>query len=136
MCLKLLKWSAQDILHRLNPTYVITPLYITSYVLFHLFSQCRTLGNATVGRQITVCTVTHCVMMSLTRTSGLTNTVQCELIISSCDLAFKRKRKKEGCGGQRATCIINEERVASPQPPVSRRGRAAVPHHTGVLVPA
>lgn len=24
----------------------------------------------------------------------LTNTVQCELIISSCDLAFKRKRKK------------------------------------------
>lgn len=45
--------------------YVITPHYITSYVLFHLLLQCRTLGNATVGRQITVCTMTHCVMMSL-----------------------------------------------------------------------
>lgn len=54
-----------------HSAYVITQHYITSYVLFHLLSQCRTLGNATVGRQITVCTVTHCVMLSLTRTSGL-----------------------------------------------------------------
>lgn len=93
----------------------------------------RTLGNATVGRLISLF-CDSCVMMSFNQTSDLTNTMQCELIISSCDRASERKRKRRG--KKKATCVINGDGAASPQPPVSRRGRAAVPHHTGVLVPA
>lgn len=92
----------------------------------------RTLGNASVGRLISLFRDSLCHDV-LNQTSDLTNTRQCELIISSCDRASERKRNRRG---KKATCVINGDRAASPQPPVSRRGRAAVPHHTGVLVPA
>lgn len=114
--------------------YVITPHYITSYVLFHLLLQCRTLGNATVRRQITVCTMTHCVMMSLDQ--NLWSNKQCNVSLLLAAVIQPSRKKEKGGVRQRATCVINGESVASPQPPVSERGRAAVPHHTGVLVPA
>lgn len=66
--------------------HVIIQQPIISYVLSQLLSACsekhRTLGNATVGRLITFCTVTHCVMMPW----RWADTMQYELFISSWDL--------------------------------------------------
>lgn len=55
------------------------------------------------------------------------------LIISSCDVGGREGR----WGRQRALVSLMERGERNPQPPARRRGgRAAVPHHTGALVPA
>lgn len=72
------------------------------------------------------------VVMSPARTCCLTNTLQWELIISSCDLGGSEGRR----GRQRALVSLMERGEQNPQPPARRRGRAAVPRHTGALVPA
>lgn len=46
-------------------------------------------------------------------------------------------REEEGGGGDKGPLVSLMERgEPNPQPPARRRGRAAVPHHTGALVPA
>lgn len=46
-------------------------------------------------------------------------------------------REEKGGGGHKGPFVsLLEQREPNPQPPARRRGRAAVPHHTGALVPA
>lgn len=46
-------------------------------------------------------------------------------------------REEKGGGGDKGPLVSLMERgEPNPQPPARRRGRAAVPHHTGALVPA
>lgn len=110
MCLRLLKRSAQDTLHRWNAICVTTVQRITSHVLFHLFSARirRRRRRRKSGLQPAPWLSA---VMSPARTCALTNTPRWELIISSCDLGGKR-REGRGRRERALVSLMDRERGA------------------------
>lgn len=106
---------------------------VTSRALFHLFSACRSIRRKCRRRGADI---------NLRRDS-LSWCLRPELLVQQtlCNvsllLAAGIWREEKGGGGDKGPLVSLMERgEPNPQPPARRRGRAAVPHHTGALVPA